>query len=214
MVPKADFRLMEYSESDSEYVLTIHKSYTHSPTVIINNLCKKKVNIGKMVNKKQVLIALGLIVIGIATIAWAQAVIGVITLTPASYDPTVSVTTPTFQITADSQGTAPDNGTVTVSNVHFNYTSIKVSLVDLGGLYRSMKSLTVTFINATGNVQYAELTLSQPVAEFLYNSTTTSKTGSITINYVVSWIAEATVASPIRFAITGEVVGTFDYKTS
>jgi hypothetical protein len=166
-----------------------------------------------MISKKQMLFALALVAIALTTIAWAQSVISVITLTPASYDPTVSVTTPTFEITAGSKGTADDNGTVTVSNVNFNYTSIKVSLVDLGGLYQSMKSLTVMFLNTTGTVQYAELTLNEPVAEFLYNSTTTSKGDSITINFVVSWIAESVVDSPIRFAIAAEVVGTYDYKS-
>ena len=167
-----------------------------------------------MVNKKQVFIALALVIIGITTIAWAQAVISVITLTPANYDPTVEVTSPAFEITAGSKGTAGDNGTLTISNVHFNYTSVRVSLVDLGGLYQSMKSLTVTFINAASNVQYAELTLDKPVAEFLYDSTTVSKSGSFTINFVVSWIAESVVTSPIKFAVAAEVVGTYDYKSS
>jgi hypothetical protein len=167
----------------------------------------------KMVNKKQVLIVLALVAIGITTIAWAQAVISVITLTPASYDPTVSVDTPEFEITEGSKGTAGDNGTLTVDNVYFNYTAIKVSLVDLGGLYRSMKSLTVTFINATNDVQYAYLTLNEPVAEFLYNSTTATRGDGFMINFVVSWIAEPTVTSPIQFAVAAEVVGTYDYKS-
>jgi hypothetical protein len=167
-----------------------------------------------MVSKKRALIVLALVAIGITTIAWAQATIGIITLTPASYDPTVSVTTPTFEITADSKGTAGDNGTLTIDNVHFNYTTVKVSLVDLGGLYQSMKSLTVTFLDTTNNVQYAELSLNNPVAEFLYNSTSTSKDGSFTVNFVISWIAESIVESPIKFAVAGEVVGTYDYKTA
>jgi len=167
-----------------------------------------------MVNKKQVFIALALVIIGITTIAWAQAVISVITLTPANYDPTVEVTSPAFEITADSKGTAGDNGTLTISDVHFNYTSVRVSLVDLGGLYQSMKSLTVTFIKSAGDVQYAELTLDEPVAEFLYDSTSVSKIGSFTVNFVVSWIAESVVTSPIKFAVAAEVVGTYDYKSS
>ena len=166
-----------------------------------------------MVSKKQMLIAVAMVVVAMTTIAWAQSVISVITLTPASYDPTVAVTTPAFEITAGSKGTAGDNGTVTVSNVNFNYTSIRVSLVDLGGLYQSMESLTVTFLNTTGTAQYAELSLDQPVGEFLYDSTTTAKGGSITINFVVSWIAESVVQSPIQFAIAAEVVGTYDYKS-
>jgi hypothetical protein len=165
-----------------------------------------------MLNKKKVFIVLALVAIGITTIVWAQAAISVITLTPASYDPTVSVTTPTFEITAGSKGTADENGTLTVSNVHFNYTAIRVSLVDLGGLYQSMKSLTVTVINATNDVQHAYLTLNEPVADFLYDSTTTSKSGSFTVNFIVSWIAEPTVTSPIQFAVAAEVVGTYDYK--
>ena len=100
-----------------------------------------------------------------------------------------------------------------VDNVYFNYTAIKVSLVDLGGLYQSMKSLTVTFIDATDNFTYADLTLNEPVAEFLYNSTTTAQNGNFTINFVVSWIAEPIVTSPIKFAIAAEVVGTYDYKS-
>jgi hypothetical protein len=167
-----------------------------------------------VISKKQAAIALTLIAIAVTTIVWAQATIGIITLTPASYNPTVSVTTPVFQITADSKGTAPENGTLTVQNVHFNYTSVKVTLVDLGGLYQSMKSLTVTFLNTTGNTQYAELTLNEPTAEFLYNSTSTTKSSSFLVNYVVSWVAESTVTSPIKFAVSGEVVGTYDYKTS
>jgi hypothetical protein len=167
-----------------------------------------------MVSKKQAAVALALIAIAVTTIAWAQATIGIITLTPATYDPTVSVSTPAFEITADSKGTAPENGTLTVDNVHFNYTTVDVSLVDLGGLYRSMKSLTVTFLNETGNTQYAILTLDQPKAEFIYNSTAVTKGESFAVNYVVSWVAESTVASPIKFAVAGEVVGTYDYKTS
>jgi hypothetical protein len=168
----------------------------------------------KMVSKKQAAVALALITVAVTTIAWAQATIGIITLTPASYNPTVAVTTPTFEMTADSKGTASENGTITVSNVHFNYTAVKVSLVDLGGLYQSMKSLTVTFLATTGTTQYAELTLNEPTAEFLYDSTSTSKSGSFSVNYVVSWVAESTVASPIKFAVAGEVVGTYDYKSS
>jgi hypothetical protein len=167
-----------------------------------------------MVSKKQAVVALALIAIAVTTIAWAQATIGIITLTPANYDPTVSVSTPAFEITADSKGTAPENGTLTVDNVHFNYTTVDVSLVDLGGLYRSMKSLTVTFLDTTGNTQYAILTLDQPKAEFLYNTTDVAKAGSFSVNYIVSWVAESTVESPIRFAVAGEVVGTYDYKTS
>jgi hypothetical protein len=167
-----------------------------------------------VVNKKQAAIALGLIAIAVTTIAWAQATIGIITLTPESYNPTVSVTTPDFQITADSKGTAPENGTLTVQNVHFNYTSVKVALVDLGGLYQSMKSLTVTFLDSTENTQYAELTLNTPIAEFLFNSTSTTKAGSFSVNYVVTWVAESIVSSSIKFAIAGEVVGTYDYKTT
>jgi hypothetical protein len=71
----------------------------------------------------------------------------------------------------------------------------------------------VTFLNTTGTTQYAELTLDTPVAEFLYNSTTTSKGSSITINFIVSWTAEAVVDSSIKFAISAEVVGTYDYKS-
>jgi len=167
-----------------------------------------------LINKKQIFAVLVLIIVGITTIAWAQSVISVITLTPASYDPTVTVTTPAFEITADSKGTAEDNGTLVVDNVHFNYTALKVSLIDLSGLYQSMKSLTVTFIDTTDSVQYAYLTLNAPAAEFLFDSTTTAKAGNFTVNFVISWIAEPIVASPIQFAITAEVVGTYDYKES
>jgi hypothetical protein len=167
-----------------------------------------------MVSKKQAIAAIALITIAVTTIAWAQATMGIITLTPANYNPTVAVSTPAFEITADSKGTAPENGTLTVDNVHFNYTTVKVSLVDLGGLYQSMKSLTVSFINTTGNTQYAVLTLNNPDAEFLYNSTSVTKADSFTVNFVVSWVAESTVTPQIRFAVTSEVVGTYDYKTA
>jgi hypothetical protein len=167
-----------------------------------------------LTSKKQLFAVSVLIIVGITAIAWAQSVISVITLTPASYDPTVTVTTPAFEITADSKGTAEDNGTLVVDNVHFNYTALKVSLIDLSGLYQSMKSLTVTFIDTTDNVQYAYLTLDTPAAEFLFNSTTTAKASDFTVNFLISWIAEPIVASPIQFAVSAEVVGTYDYKES
>jgi hypothetical protein len=76
-----------------------------------------------------------------------------------------------------------------------------------------MKSLTVTVLDSSDDAQYAYLTLDDPVADFLYDSTSTTKAGSFTVNFVVSWIAEPTVASPIKFAVAAEVVGTYDYKS-
>lgn len=167
-----------------------------------------------MVSKKQVFTALALVVIGIITIAWAQGLIGVVSLTPESYDPAVAVTVPTFQIIKNSKGTAPTNGTLVVSNVHFNYTSIRVSLVDLGGLYTSMKAFAVTFASPSENTKYADLTLLDPAAEFLYNSTATAKAGNFTINFVISWIAEQRVTPRINFGVSAEVVNTYGYKAA
>lgn len=167
-----------------------------------------------MVSKKQVFTALALVAIAIVTIAWAQALIGVVSLTPMSYDPTVSVTVPVFQVIKNSKGTAPTNGTLVVSNVHFNYTAIRVSIVDLGGLYTSMRAFAVTFASPTGNIKYADLTLLDPASEFLYNSTATSKGGSFTVNFVMSWIAEQRVTPTINFGITAEVVNTYGYKAA
>jgi len=165
-----------------------------------------------MISKKQVSAALALIIIGITTIAFAQALIGIVSLASVSYDPTVSVTVPQFQVIKNSKGTAPTNGTLTVSNVHFNYTSIRVSLVDLGGLYTSMKALTVTFASPNSPITYAVLTLPEPSAEFLYNSTATSKGGSFTVNFIISWIAKPRVTPNINFGVTAEVVNTYGYK--
>lgn len=167
-----------------------------------------------MVSKKQVFTALALVTIAIVTIAWAQALIGVVSLTPVSYDPTVAVTVPVFQIIKNSKGTAPTNGTLVISNVHFNYTSIRVSIVDLGGLYTSMRAFAVTFAGPTGSIKYADLTLIDPATEFLFNSTATAKGGSFTINFVISWIAEQRVTPTINFGITAEVVNTYGYKAA
>ena len=84
---------------------------------------------------------MALIVIAITTIAWAQALMGIGTITILEVAPTVNVDTPSLEITPGSKGTSPTNGTLTVSNVCFNYTVIRVSLVDLNGLYKSMNSL-------------------------------------------------------------------------
>jgi len=181
---------------------------------VVSNCVSKKEEYGKMVSKKQVFTALALVTIGITTIAWAQALIGIVSLTPVSFDPTVLVLVPQFQIIKNSKGTAPTNGTLTISNVHFNYTSIRVSLVDLGGLYTSMKAFAVTFASPTGNIKYADLTLYDPATEFLYNSTATGKGGAFTINFVISWIAERVVTPTINFGITAEVVNTYGYKAS
>jgi len=167
-----------------------------------------------MVSKKQVFTALALVAVALVTIAWAQALIGIVTLTPMSYDPSVAVVVPVFQVIRNSKGTAPTNGTLTVSNVYFNYTSIRVSIVDLGGLYTSMRAFAVTFASPTGNIKYADLTLYEPAAEFLYNSTDISRGGGFTINFILSWIAEQRVTPTINFGITAEVVNTYDYKAT
>ena len=165
-----------------------------------------------MISKKRMFAALALIIIGMATIAFTQALIGTVSLAPVSHDPTVSVTVPQFQVIKNSKGTAPTNGTLTVSDVHFNYTCVRVSLVDLGGLYTSMEALTVTFAGPNSPIKYAVLTLPEPSAEFLYNSTATSKGGSFTVNFIISWIAKPQVTANINFGVTAEVVKTFGYK--
>lgn len=162
------------------------------------------------ISKKRVFVILALIVIAITTIAWAQALMGIATITILDVEPTVNVDTPSLNITAGSKGTSPTNGTLTVSDVYFNYTVIRVSLVDLKGLYKSMNSFTVTFLNETGNVVWAQLTLDEPLAEFFYNSTATGD--SFVIPFVVSWQAEKTTEPTINYGIAAEVVDTYDYK--
>ena len=171
------------------------------------------------ISKKRVFAILALIVIAITTIAWAQAIMGVATITVLDVEPTVKVTSPSLQITPGSKGTSPTNGTLNVTNVCFNYTVIRVSLVDLGGLYTSMNSFTVTFLNQTGNAVWAQLTLDKPLAEFFYNSTATAynstataNRGSFVIPFVVSWQAEKTTEPTINYGIAAEVVDTYDYK--
>jgi hypothetical protein len=166
------------------------------------------------ISKKRVFVILALIVIAITTIAWAQAIMGMATITVLAVEPKVNVDTPSLEITPGSKGTSPTNGNLTVSNVRFNYTVIRVSLVDLGGLYKSMNSFTVTFLNQTGNqtgnVVWAQLTLDEPLAEFFYNSATAN--GTFVIPFVVSWQAEKTTESIINYGIAAEVVDTYDYK--
>ena len=164
------------------------------------------------ISKKRVFVILALIVIAITTIAWAQALMGIGTITILEVAPTVNVDTPSLEITPGSKGTSPTNGTLTVSNVCFNYTVIRVSLVDLNGLYKSMKSFTVTFLNQTGNTTWAQLTLDQPLAEFYYNSTMTTNEGFFEIPFVVSWQAEQNTEPTINYGIAAEVVDTYDYK--
>lgn len=168
----------------------------------------------EMVGKKRVFASLALIAIAITTIAWAQAIMGVATITILDVEPTVNVTTPSLQITPGSKGTSPTNGTLNVTKVHFNYTVIRVSLVDLNGLYKSMNSFTVTFLNQTGNVVWAQLTLDEPLAEFFYDSTATAKNSSFVIPFVVSWQAEQNTEPTINYGIAAEVVDTYDYKVA
>jgi len=166
------------------------------------------------ISKKRVFAILALIVIAITTIAWAQALMGIATITILNVEPTVKVTSPSLQITPGSKGTSPTNGTLNVTKVHFNYTVIRVSLVDLGGLYKSMDSFTVTFLNQTGNMTWAQLTLDAPLAEFFYNSTATAKGSFFVIPFVVSWQAEKTTEPTITYGIAAEVVDTYDYKVA
>lgn len=175
-------------------------------------MLKQKEGTRKTISRKQVFVALVLIIIGITTIAFAQGLTGIASLTPVSCYPTVSVMVPQFQVIKNSKGTAPTNGTLTVSNVHFNYTRVRVSLVDLGGLYISMETLMVTFASPNSPIAYAVLTLPEPSAEFLYNSTSTSKGGSFVVNFIISWIAKPQVTANINFGVTAEVVETFGYK--
>jgi len=165
-----------------------------------------------MVGKKRLMASLSLIAIAITTIAWAQALIGTGTITVLSVEPTVGVFTPSLQIIPGSKGTSSTNGTLTVSNVCFNYTAIRVSLVDLGGLYKSMESFTVTLLNKTGNTVWAQLTLDEPLAEFYYNSTMTANEGAFQIPFIVSWQAEQITEPTINYGIAAEVVDTYDYK--
>jgi hypothetical protein len=164
------------------------------------------------ISKKRVFAILALIAIAITTIAWAQAIMGMATITILNVEPTVNVSTPSLQITPGSKGTSLTNGTVTISNVCFNYTVIRVSLIDLNGLYKSMKSFTVIFLNQTGTTVWAQLTLDQPLAEFYYNSKTTANRGNFTIPFVVSWQAEQSTEPTINYGIAAEVVDTYDYK--
>jgi len=162
------------------------------------------------ISKKRVFATVALIVIAITTIAWAQALMGVATITVLDVEPKVTVTTPSLNVTAGSKGTSPTNGTLNVTKVYFDYTVIRVSLVDLGGLYKSMNSFTVTFLNQTGYAVWAQLTLDEPLAEFFYNSTATGD--SFVIPFVVSWQAEKTTEPTIYYGIAAEVVDTYDYK--
>jgi len=164
------------------------------------------------ISKKRVFVILALIVIAITTIAWAQALMGIATIRILDVEPKVTVDTPSLDITPGSKGTSPTNGTLNVTNVCFNYTVIRVSLVDLNGLYKSMKSFTVTFLNQTGNMVWAQLTLDAPLAEFYYNSTMTANPGSFEIPFVVSWQAEQNTEPTINYGIAAEVVDTYDYK--
>lgn len=164
------------------------------------------------ISKKRVSATVALIAIAITTIVWAQALMGVATITVLDVEPTVDVDTPSLNVTAGSKGTSPTNGTLTVSDVYFNYTVIRVSLVDLNGLYKSMNSFTVTFLNQTGNVVWAQLTLDEPLAEFFYDSTATAKNSSFVIPFVISWQAEKTTEPTINYGIAAEVVDTYDYK--
>ena len=169
------------------------------------------------ISKKRVFAILALIVIAITTIVWAQAIMGVATIRVLAVEPTVDVTTPSLNVTAGSKGTSPTNGNLTVKNVHFNYTVIRVSLVDLGGLYKSMNSFTVTFLNQTflnqtSDTVWAQLTLDEPLAEFFYNSTATANGDSFEIPFVISWQAEKTTEPTINYGIAAEVVDTYDFK--
>jgi hypothetical protein len=167
-----------------------------------------------MFGKKRLLISLALIAVAMTTTAWAQALMGTATITILAVQPSVNVFTPPMQITPGSKGTSATNGTITISNIHFNYTVIRVSLVDLGGLYRSMKSFTVTLLNQTGNAVWGLLTLDEPLAEFDYNSTATAKGGLFVISFRVSWQAEQNTEPTINYGISAEVVQTYDYKTA
>jgi len=167
-----------------------------------------------MVGKKRLLTSVALIAMAITTIAWAQALIDTGTITILAVEPTVRVTTPSLEITPGSKGTSSINGTLTVSNVWFNYTVIRVSLVDLGGLYKSMESFTVTFLNQTGSTVWAQVTLDEPIVEFYYNSTMTANGGSFVMPFILSWQAEQITEPTINYGIAAEVVDTYDYKGS
>jgi hypothetical protein len=171
-----------------------------------------------MFGKKRLLISLALVAVAMTTTAWAQALMGTATITILAVQPKISVFTPPLQITPGSKGTSSINGTITVSNVHFNFTVIRVSLVDLGGLYRSMKSFTVTLLNQTGNTVWGLLTLNEPLVEFDYNSTATTintlPPRTFVISFIVSWQAEQNTEPTIIYGISAEVVQTYDYKTA
>ena len=158
-----------------------------------------------MMNKKQVFAALALIAIATTTIAYAQMVIGAgtVAITESKVN---SVTLPSIAVEPQTKRTATQANGLYIT-VYFQHTVIRVALTDIMGLYESMKEFTVTFKDAS--YTYAVLTLEEPVAEFVYTSTSP---GFGYTDIIISYVSEKKIASSIQYRVSAEVVGVYGSK--
>jgi hypothetical protein len=153
---------------------------------------------------KRVFALLTLVAIAVTTMVWSQAMV----ITPGvavSESRVWRIDLPDIVVEPNIMRTFARDNALNVS-LYFTYTVIRVSLIDLGGLYEAMEQFTVVFKNDTH--VFALLTPTQPVADLVYTTSRKVEKEFIDVDVIISYKVKSIVPAEISYTVYGEVVGT------
>jgi len=190
--------------------------------MLVHHIATQKEDEKRMISKKQIFAAVALIAIAMSTIAWAQ-MTGQMATGTIYKSKVTTCKPPTFVGDIKHRGSAVSYKGLNIT-VYFNYTVVRVALVDLGGLTANMDYFSVSFVpNATGKSTVATLTIGryqgEPnyklVDEFVFNAkeldSSITKGKTISFDIYVAW--ETTggqlTAGTVKYAVSAEVVGVY-----
>ncbi len=157
------------------------------------------------VSRKKAFAAVVLITIALTVMAWATVSVGTGTITIDDSGVTIDVAVPNIYITGKNRtGSVFRQNAINITNPYSNDVNveIEVTLIDLGNLYVTMKSFTVTIYD--GSNVYAVLTLEKPVAVF---EITVFSQSTAELDMVVSWSCKSGASGSITYGVAAEVVG-------
>ena len=153
---------------------------------------------------KKVLAATALIVIAVTSIARAQSAINTSTVV-VTESKVWMVYLPDIVVEPNIVRTVSLSNALNLS-LYFTHTIIRLSLIDLGGLYEDMEQFMVTFKDES--YVYAILTQDQPVAEFVYQTSVKIEKQRIDVEVIISYKANSALPETIKYMVYGQVVST------
>jgi hypothetical protein len=161
-----------------------------------------------MNGKRQVFAIMALIAIAITTIAWAQLTLGTDTIY-VNQSKVTSITAPSIDTIDKGKAETVTEYKGLKIGINHTYVEVRVALVDLGGLYENMKTFTISFKNNTSDTIYTILTLDEPTATFVINSTGLAKY-TLEADIVASYKAKAIpTKTSINYGVAAEVIAAY-----